>query len=212
MASSLDTLMDRWARERGIVRKAVNVPADVDSVGNRTQPRDEGGRFVSSQYSTDAEGQVFKPSSDQWSNADTEAARTHGLGSIVQSVLDRGGQSNVASYPSHTLAGAIMEAAVRHKVTVYGGSTDTVAAQYDSPRTLVGEDHDSNPQVFAAFQAAVNRMSAAFRAATGRVPTFGASTNPDDLEFARAYAALRERFWPSGIAPDNDPDDTGNIQ
>lgn len=209
---TVQALLDRIAGERGI-RKALNVNDDpaVPSAGNRTQPRDQGGRFVSADYSEPAEGQVVKPSRDAYSNVDTEASRSHGPGSIVQSVLDRKGQTNVASYPSHTLAGAIKEAAVRHQVTVFGGSTDTVVDSFDAPRTLVGEDDDDNPAVFAAFQAAVNRMSAAFRAATGRVPTFGASTNPDDIEYARAYAALREKFWPSGRTDDSNPHGPGRI-
>lgn len=204
MSASTDRVLEliRKAQgETGVSKSAFPTPPSVPDAGNRTYPRDQGGRFVSADYVEPSEGQVFKPSNDAISNVDTEAARSHGPGSIVQSVLDRGGQTNVASYPSHTLAGAIKEAAVRHQVTVFGGSTDTVAESYDGPRTLVGEDDNDNPQVFAAFQAAVNRMSAAFRAATGRVPTFGASTNPDDIEYARAYAQLRERFWPSGGHP-----------
>ncbi len=196
----------RGAQGNRVVAKAGTVDgagqvSSVPTQGNRTQPSQAGGGSRSEALSTPGgddgpNRQVNRPG--PWSNVDTEAAASHGPGSLVAAALARG-RANIQRYPVHTIAGALNEAALRHQVTVFGhaGGPDASAEEVYQG-TLVGVDHDDDPAVFASFQATVNRMCQAFYQSVGRYPQFGVPRDANDVAFQQAYAALREKYWPSG--------------
>jgi hypothetical protein len=158
----------------GAVRKSVDGQAANPAVrpqGNRTQPRGEGGQFLSADTSTQAEGQPFSASSDGWSGVDTEASASHGPGT---SLVDNSRPQGVGRYNILT-TGPLQESMAKqianaHTLVAIDGAV--VAVNADAP-TAVANDVGLQAGAFQAFWLQVNQLTEAFFKLNGRWPMFG---------------------------------------
>jgi hypothetical protein len=176
----------------------------VPAAGNRTQPRDEGGKFLSASTANQTpgggqqlDGQTQRPG-DYRGNADTEGSASRGAGSIVQSALDRG-RANISQYKQHTVAGAIAEDCAKRQITVFGHQAGVQASPEATFQSrLVDASSDIGDHTFMSFQASVQRLVDAFADSTGRRPVWGSPRDQQDVEFQIAYRKLRAQYWPDG--------------
>lgn len=199
---STDPKVTKAYDERRETRKSVDGYGENPAVP-ASQSLDEGGRFLGSAYAEGPTGdgqldnQAQRPG-NLYGNSDPEGSASHGPGSIVQSALDRG-RANIASYPNHTIAGAIAEACARHQVTVYGHQKGVQASPESTFQSqLVDAPADIGDHRFMSFQASVQRLVDVFHSETGRRPVWGQPRDQQDVEFQIAYRRLRAQYWPDG--------------
>ena len=188
----------------------------VPAQGNRTMPRAESGRFVSSIYQggptggSDYDRQASRPG--PYANVDTEASSrygpgTHsgsgkvGTGDLVASAIARG-RNNIQRYSMHIQsphARLMAGIAARQQIVEFGIGPDAQPVATDRYNPAVSTaPPDLNPAVWTEVLTKIKAMTQLFRERCGRYPVAGQPVSQDDVEYWSAVDAVLDQYYGPG--------------